>query len=112
MHFGYFLDEPQIRTGMYHLHIPLRHPYAVASSWARRGKNVVQLIAAYRSMFACLTQPHTIHQMELLPVLGGGDDSDRSVEGERLVSSYVDEVHDDVVQPHAEFFAQYYEDLT
>ena len=59
-------------------------------------------------MFAHLTRPHTIHQMELIPVLSGNTDWDREVEGNRLVASYVDMINTDVVQPHVEFFSQYY----
>lgn len=111
MHFGYFMDEPKIATGNYHLHVPLRHPRDVASSWARRGKNLDRLVEAYRCMFTHLQQPHTVHKMEDIAVLSGDDDWDREVNGDGQVSVYVDRIMADVVQPHAEFFSQYYEDL-
>lgn len=111
LHFGY--DDALLKKHKdLHLHIPLRHPHAVAASWARRGKNIDRLLAAYHSMFAHLTRPHTVHKMELLPTLAGGDDWDREVHGDSKVSGYVDKVHKEVVLIHAEFFNHYYGDMT
>ena len=75
LHFGYDMDEPKIRSGKYHLHIPIRHPLEVTKSWARRDKKVAGLITAYTSMFEHIrTQQHTIYKMEDLPKLDGYTD--------------------------------------
>lgn len=106
MHFGYYLDEPILHR--YHLHIPLRHPHAVAESWARRGKNPDALIRAYESMFNH-TDHCTVHIMEELPRLDGGDDWDRNVRGDTLVAQYVERIDREVVTPHRDWFGNYYD---
>jgi len=109
MHFGYAPDTPKIKSGRYHLHIPVRDPAAVAASWARRGKNVDALVHAYRVMFESLSRPHTLHRIEDLPVLDGGDDRDRKTHGNSYVQAYIDEVMQDVGLPRREWFARFYD---
>lgn len=108
MHFGYADDEVRIASGKYHLHIPVRHPMVVASSWARRGKNLDRLISAYMCMFAHLHRPHTLHRMEDLPVLAGGDDHDRLVRGDTLVAEYRERVMEEIVKPNHDWFIRRY----
>lgn len=106
LHFGYDPDRPVIRSGAYHLHIPVRDPHQVASSHARRGKNLDALVRAYHDMFESLVQPHTAHNMALVPYLDGADDRDRRECGELYVEHYIETVDTLVVQPQAEWFAR------
>lgn len=106
MHFGYYLDEPILHR--YHLHIPLRHPHAVAESWARRGKNPDRMIEAYSSMFNHLDHS-TIHVMEDLPSLAGTTDWDRNVRGDTLIAEYIERVDQEVVRPHQDWLNKYYD---
>lgn len=91
------------------VHIPIRHPMAVAASWARKDKPVDRLIGQYDSMFEYLGQESPVlHRVEDLPRLAGTDDpGDRDAERERI---YRQRVAEDVVQPHIEFFLQFYTD--
>ena len=111
LHFGFEPDRPAIRSGKYHLHIPVCHPMSVAQSWAGRGKNVSALLSAYAGMFEALSQDHTLHKMEDLPRLAGVDDWDRRVHPEAWrVAEYQHQVIQQVVMPHADFFSQFYGD--
>lgn len=110
LHFGY--DDALLKRHKdLHLHIPVRDPRSVAASWARRGKNIDRLVTAYTSMFAHFDREHTVYKMETLPMLDGVDDWDRELHGNTRVSSYVDRLQVDVIQPHLEFFTEYYGDL-
>jgi hypothetical protein len=94
-----------------HLHIPLRHPMAVAASWARRDKNPDRMIAAYRSMFAHLYRPHTLYRMELLPLLDGYADTDnRENEGVTHARTYQMLLASEIIEPHIDWFAAQYPD--
>lgn len=110
MHFDYYLDEPLIGSGRYHLHIPLRHPMDVAESWARRGKNIEKLVSSYQAMFRHLEdQQHTLHRMEDIPCLAGTEDSDRNeVPNTWNIDKYQGRILLEVVSPHLEFFKQHY----
>jgi hypothetical protein len=109
MHFAYHLDEPKIKSGKYHLHIPVRHPLQVAKSWARRDKNVTALIKAYDSMFSHMqTQEHTIHKMEDLPKLDGHNEYPGQEAPAWKLEQYEGIVLVNVVSRNMDFFEQYY----
>lgn len=109
LHFDY--DDGLLDTvaSELHMHIPIRHPMDVAASWARRDKLVLDLIAAYDSMFDRLSDPHTIYRIEDLPVLEGGDDDTHTehdgVDWFKLCIAVR------VVAPHHQFFADLYPDI-
>lgn len=107
LHFGH--DDGRLKQNKdLHLHIPIRNPVSVATSWARRGKNIDGLLAAYHSMFSHLSRPHTAYKMEDLSITEGDDDWDREVHGNGKVAGYVESIMTEVVRPHAEFFSSYY----
>lgn len=109
MHFGYDPDEPRIKSGKYHLHIPIRDPIDVTRSWARRNKNVDALVDAYLSMFDHMqTQEHTIHRMEVLPKLDGHDEYPDQAAPAWRMAQYQDTVMEDVIIPNQAFFEKYY----
>lgn len=91
------------------VHIPIRHPMSVASSWARKEKPVERLIGQYRSMFEYLDrEAPTLHRMEDLPRLAGADDpGERDPDREWI---YWERVACEVVVPHYEFFRGFYDD--
>lgn len=107
MHFDH--DEGLIKKHKPQMHIPIRHPMDVAASWARRGKNLDKLLRAYASMFAHLHLDHTIHKVEDLPTLDGGEDRDREAQGDVKVREYQAAVMERVVKPHMDFFSGLYE---
>lgn len=109
LHFGYYLDEPRIISGMYHLHIPVRDPMDVAKSWAQRGKNIDGLIKAYNLMFKHMDSvSHSCHKMEDIPVLDGSDDHDRDRMRQSGIAAAQGRVLKEVVSKHQDFFDQYY----
>lgn len=83
----------------------------VAESWARRKKSLESLIWRYNAMFEWLeTRPYSLHQVDKLPRLAGTEDRDRSdIPNHSLVPVYQKEVMEQVVEPHKEFFGQFYE---
>ncbi len=88
------------------VHVPIRNPSSVAESWARRGKDVKQLLARYDYMFEYLSrmQPK-LWRIEDLPKLAGLNDTDVQPGNLPAIAEYVDLVMAEVVGPHAEFFA-------
>ena len=108
MHFGYDPDEPRIKSGKYHLHIPIRHPLEVTKSWARRDKNINRLVEAYESMFSHLDQAHTFHKMEDLPKLDGYTDHPGQETPQWRLDKYEGVILVNVVAPNLEFFQQFY----
>lgn len=107
LHFDF--DEPLIKKHKPHMHIPVRHPMDVAASWARRGKSLDKLLRAYASMFVHLHLDHTIHKVEDLPTLDGGEDRDRNADGTARVAEYQAAVMSQVVKPHMDFFSSLYD---
>ena len=107
LHFGY--DDVLLRIHKdIHLHIPVRNPIAVATSWAGRGKNLDRLLKAYDSMFRHLDRPHTLHRIEDIPATGTKD-WDREIAGTSQVPHYIAQVTEHVIAPHQAWFRQYYE---
>lgn len=93
------------------VHIPVRHPMAVAASWARKDKPVERLIGQFRSMFAFLERHGArpvLYCMEQLPRLAGLDDpGERDLGRESL---YRLRIGQEVVEPHLDFYLGYYVD--
>lgn len=93
------------------VHVPVRYPYDVAESWARRGKPLDKLIGQYDSMFRFIgNEAATLHKVEDIPRLAGLDDHD-VVRDVNLASihEYKDMIHDTIVVPHLSFFRDFYD---
>lgn len=115
-HFGSH-DDNLRRYKVGTVHIPIRHPLAVAASWAHRtaagnrtGDPKTNMVKRYRKMFEFLADPHLaieFHRMEDLPVLQGKDEHDYCSE---LVPEFCEAVVEYVLAPNKTFFAQFYEE--
>lgn len=92
--------------------IPVRHPLDVAASWSRRGKPIEKLVRSYDSMFNHLGWPHTLYRIEDIPVLDGGDDSDRmKSEAQWRINDYQAAIVERVVTPNLQFFTDLYPEI-
>lgn len=94
------------------VHIPVRHPMAVARSWAERNKPFSGLLSAYRKMFEYMEAHegrYELHRVEDLSGRLGADD----VRGKRpySVEKFQAELMERVVEPNRAFFERFYEDI-
>lgn len=106
LHFDY--DDGLLKKHKHlHLHVPIRNPMHVATSWARRGKNSDGMVAAYESMFNHLDRDHTLHKIEDMTRLDGNDDWPEKVAPVWKIKQYQDIVKE-IVDKHQEFFDQFY----
>lgn len=94
--------------------IPIRDPLAVAESWARRGKDIEDLLQCYERMFTYIhDRPWSIHlwHMEMKPRLAGVDDDDVDREDTMVmlgrVYDYQAHVLRDVLLPNRGFYSPY-----
>lgn len=112
-HFG--ANDDLLRYYNPHAHIPIRHPLDVAKSWAQRPKTgdaLSALLNAYRCMFEYLEDHEaTFHRMEELPRLKGTNDHKGAPESSAKITRYQKAAREQVIEPHREFFAQFYKDL-
>lgn len=92
--------------------VPVRHPYQVATSWARRGKHVEALIEQYLLMmvFMCTQEVRCI-DMRTVPVLAGAGDEISGKADPDLLARYIETVDEWIVQPYASVFEVFYPEL-
>ena len=112
-HFG--ANDDLLRHYKPYAHIPIRHPLDVARSWASRLKPsgaLDRMLMQYRSMFEYLKDHEaTFYRMEDLPRIDGTHEHDNVPEDLERIQRFQDAVREQVIEPHREFFAQFYKDL-
>lgn len=112
-HFG--SEARYFKTNADHVHIPIRHPFSVAESWARRQRKVEDMLRGYREMFEFIEtgRPMQLWHMEKQPRLKGINDKLPGgvppflAKIERDVIEYIERVRCEVVEQHREFFDIY-----
>lgn len=106
----HFLDRTMqsLRGDM--VHIPIRNPMHVASSWAVRGKPLDNLIARYDSMFEFMSKyDYQLYRVEDIGRLAGTDDRKRQHNWRpKPEQMYRRAVLEQVVLPNIDFFRQFY----
>lgn len=103
LHFGY--DDARLdRVSL--MHIPIRDPMEVATTWGRQGKNIQRLVTAYESMFNNLYRPHKLYKIEDIPKLQLNEAPDMSRDTD-TVRQYK-AVIQGIVDAHSGFFIKYY----
>lgn len=96
-------------------HIPIRHPLDVARSWASRNKTgdvVAAMVGHYRTMFRYLEEfdDYELHKVEDLPRYRGMNEHAPGDHTARI-QHFQDAVREQVIEPHLDFFKQFYDDL-